>query len=252
MASLRAFLRYTFLVLWTAFFVSIYGLLWPFTRYPEVRRRALRRVLLKGWSAGLMFAWGIRLELHGTPPKRPFFLVANHLSYIDVLMLIRCTGCVFVARGNVESWPVVGMLMKSIHIMFINRQDRRDTVRVNELIHHALTLNDCVGVFAESRISRGIDVEPFKSALIQPAVANGIPVHYAAITYRSWPGATPAWQVVNWWLPIPFNVHLWRLLKCRGYTAIVHFGDTPIAGTDRKLLAHQLHEAVRARFVPVI
>lgn len=251
MGFFRALYRYAFLVVWTTSFALAYGVLWPFTKYPERRRRALRRVMLRAWAAGIAFAWGIRVEMHGPVPKRPFFIVMNHISYLDVLMLVRCTGCIFVARGDVASWPVIGLLFRSIHVMFIDRADKRDTVRVNELIHHALSLDDCVGVFAESRISRGIDVEPFKSALIQPAIANHIPVHYATITYKSLPGATPAWKVVNWWQPVPFFRHLWRLLACRGFTTVVHFGEAPIFGDDRKALARQLRDAVRARFVPV-
>lgn len=251
MAALRGLIRYCFLVCWCTVFAIVYGALWPFTR-DERKRRALRRRMLRWWAIGMAKGcFGIRLEIQGPVPTPPFFLVANHLSYIDVLSLICCTGCVFVARGDVESWPVIGTLMRSIHMMFINRENRRDTVRVNELIHNALALGDCVGVFAESRISRGIDVEPFKSALIQPAIANEIPIHYATITYKTRPGADRAYEVVNWWRPIPYSAHLWRLMKCRGFTAIVRFGESPISGTDRKLVAQELHAAVRANFVPV-
>ncbi|HNR32729.1 MAG TPA: lysophospholipid acyltransferase family protein [Candidatus Hydrogenedentes bacterium] len=251
MGFLRALSRYAFLTVWSVAFALVYGALWPFTRRPESRRRALRRAMLKAWAGGMTRAFGIRIEIHGPVPQTPFFLVANHLSYLDILVLERCTGCVFVARGDVASWLVIGGLLKSIHMIFINRADKRDTVRVNELIHHALVLNDCVGVFAESRISRGIDVEPFKSALIQPAIANGVPIHYATVSYKSLPGATPAWEVVNWWQPIPFFTHLWRLLAARGVLAVIRFGEEPLTGNDRKALAQELHAAVRARFVPV-
>ncbi|MFP4501260.1 MAG: lysophospholipid acyltransferase family protein [Candidatus Hydrogenedentota bacterium] len=243
--------RFTFLVAWSTLLALLYFLDWPFTYTPEARRRRLRRTLLKAFAGGLLRVWGIRVEEHGRPPETPFFLVANHISYIDVLVIMRATGCVFVARGDVESWPVIGFLLRSLHMMFINRANKRDTYRVNKLIQHALACNDGVGVFAESRISRGIDVEPFKSALIQPAVINEIPVHYATITYKARAGARPPHAVISWWLPMPFFAHLCRVLANRGCTAVVWWGDAPIEHEDRKELAHRLHAAVRARFQPV-
>lgn len=251
MAALRFLLRFAFLVGWTALAAMVYFAAWPVTVRPEVRRRRLRRWLLHRWAAGLMWAWNVRAEVHGTPPEPPFFLVANHLSYIDILVLTRFAGPVFVARGDVESWLLIGRLIRSTHMIFINRADRRDTYRVNKLIEHALAQGEGVAVFAESRISRGIDVEPFKSALIQPAAAMEIPVHYVTITYRSLPGAMPAHQAVSWWQPEPFFAHLRRLLACRGFVCVLRWGDEPIRQTDRKTLARELRRAVREQFVPV-
>ena len=251
MPTLRFLLRFTFLVFWTTLIVLVYALAWPVTFKPEVRRRRLRKWLIQHWAAGNMFAWNIQTEIHGTPPKAPYFLVANHLSYIDILVMTRYAGPVFVARGDVESWPVIGTIIKSTHMIFINRSDRRDTLRVNKLIEHTLAMGDGVAVFAESRISRGIDVEPFKSALIQPAAAMGIPVHYVTVSYKSLPNTTPAHEAVSWWLPIPFFAHLRGLLACRGVVTVLHWGEEPIQSTDRKILARDLHAAVRANFVPV-
>lgn len=251
MPTLRFLVRFTFLVCWTTLFVMVYALAWPVTKRPELRRRRLRRWLLQRWAAGLMWAWNIHMDIQGAPPRPPYFLVANHLSYIDILAITRFAGPIFVARGDVESWPVIGTIIRSTHMIFINRADRRDTYRVNKLIEHALATGDGVAVFAESRISRGIGVEPFKSALIQPAAAMGIPVHHVTVTYRSLPGAAPAHEAVSWWLPVPFFAHLRRLLACRGYVCVLHWGEEPIQSTDRKTLARELHAAVQANFVPV-
>jgi 1-acyl-sn-glycerol-3-phosphate acyltransferase len=184
-------------------------------------------------------------------PGPPFFLVANHLSYLDMVVLTHQTGCIYVARGDVEHWPVIGFLSKSMYVIFIDRKNQRDTVRVNRLISHAIEMGDAVAVFAESRISAGRDVEPFKSALIEPAVAAGLPVHYATLGYETLAGDPPAGEIVNWWRPEGFLFHLQRLLRHRGVVARVRFGDEPLCGDDRKELAPRLHAAVRANFTPL-
>jgi 1-acyl-sn-glycerol-3-phosphate acyltransferase len=121
---------------------------------------------------------------------------------------------------------------------------------VNTLIAHTLAERDGLVVFAESRISCGLAVEPFKSALIQPAIDNGLPVHYVTINYST-PNNTPRpSDVVGWWRPEGFFFHVRRLLRYPGFKVTLHFGDEPIAGADRKTLAAALHEAVKAKYVP--
>lgn len=252
MRFVRKWVRFTliFLVMTPALFI-IRLCVWPAALFSEPLDRRLRRVLIIWWNRIFARIAGIRIIAHGTPPKPPFFIVANHLSYVDMLLLTHQTGCIFVSRGDVEHWPIIGFLAKSVYILFIDREDKRDTVRVNKLIEHTLKAGDGIAVFPESRISRGLDVEPFKSALIEPAVANHFPVHYATITYETQPPLPPANEIVGWWRPEPFFYHLFRLLSYPGFTATVRFGDAPIAGDDRKVLAAQLHQAVRQHFVPV-
>ena len=172
-------------------------LVWPTALFSERLDRRLRRVVVQSYMRAFALVAGIKVIIHGHPPKPPFYIVANHVSYIDMLLLTQQTGSIFVSREDVQNWPILGFMAKSIYIIFIDRQDRRDTVRVNKQIEHALAMGDGLAVFAESRISRGLDVEPFKSALIEPAVANNIPVHYATISYETPEGSPPASTIVG-------------------------------------------------------
>ncbi len=251
-APLRKYLRFflIFFVLTPLIFV-VRMLVWPTAWVSERADRRLRRELIRLWAYGFAAIAGIRIRVHGTPPPHPFYLVANHLSYLDMLLLCRETGCIFVARGDVEHWPVLGSMAKSLYIIFIDRASKRDTMRVNTLIKHALEMGDGLGVFAESRISRGLAVEPFKSSLIQPAVDNQMPVYYATLSYETAPGCPPASEIVGWWRPEPFFFHMLRLFSYPGCTATLHFGAEPIGGDDRKVLAQQLHDAVEETFTPL-
>ncbi len=251
MQYLRLIIRLPSIFLWTTAWWLLRLCLWPTALFSDPADRRVRQFIARGWAVGFFPMIGMRLRVRGPKPKHPFFLVCNHLSYIDPWLLNGLIACTFVSRGDVANWPVIGAITRSLHVVFINRRDKRDTARVNQHIDHALKQGDGLVVFAESRISRGLSVEPFKSALIQPAVANQLPIHYATIIYEGLPGAPPASDYVGWWRPEPFLYHLFRLLRHKGFIATVHFGEAPMQGDDRKELARQLHEAVKANYTPM-
>ena len=206
---------------------------------------------MRYWGKGHFWLLGMKLVVHGTPPAPPYYLVSNHVSYIDIMLFGGHLGCCFVSKGSVARWPLVGFIATSMQVLFIDRKNKRDTVRINELIQHTLEQGDGIVVFAESRIFRGLDVAPFKSALIEPAVANNLPVHYATISYETPETSPPASEIIGWWRPETFLHHISRLLRHRSFTANLHYGASPIEGEDRKLLAKQLHQAVQENFVPM-
>lgn len=251
MPYLRLSVRFTVLIVWTAFIAVLRVTVWPSVLFNERLDRWLRRVIVRLWGLVFFPFLGAKVVIEGPMPKHPFYLVCNHVTYLDPWLLNGLVGATFVAKGDVSKWPILGFLSKALHTIFVDRSSRRDTVRVNELIKHAMDMGDGLVVFAEGGISRGLDVEPFKSSLIQPAVGAGIPIHYAAISYRTHEGCPPASEIVGWWRPEPLMYHIRRLLRHRGFTATVRFGEEPIAGDDRKELARRLHEKVRELYEPM-
>lgn len=245
---LRASARSVLLILAALLLLALRWILSTLFLRRERIDRTLRRVLLRVWVR--FFAWvaGIRIEVQGTPPKPPFFLVANHLSYLDMLVLNLLTGCLFVSRGDVKDWPVIGPIARSLHIVFVDRLKIRDTRRANQEIADTLRKGDGIVVFPEGRISVGMTVAPFKSSLIEPAVELGVPVHCAALTYATRPGMPPAGELISWWRPEPFFYHLFRLLGHPGVYVTVWFADEPIFGGNRKDLAFRLHALVSGMY----
>lgn len=217
---------------------------------PRLERR-LRRPIVMIWGRLFARIIGMRIRLVGTPPKPPFFLVANHVSYLDTFLLVTVTGGIFIAREDVQRWFGGGFLAKAGNTLFIDRTNVRDTHRVNELIHRELARGTGIVLYAEARTSAGRDVRPFKSGLLEPPVALGIPVHYCAIHYETLPDAPPASEVICWHTPIRFMAHVRRMLELRAFNATVSFGPEPLRGADRKELSRELHDAVLERFVPI-
>lgn len=195
---------------------------------------------------------GMRLHLKGTPPKPPFFLVSNHLSYIDVIPLWLWLDGTFVAKSEVRSWPFFGWGTRILGIIFIDRNLRGDVQRVNKLIASAITKDQGVIVFPEGTSSKGAGVKPFHASLLEYPASSAIPVSYATITYKSYDPGRPAHTHICWWGEMPFFSHFWEWLTMPGFEATITFGTRKLVETNRKKLAKRLQQAVADDFDPVV
>ncbi len=222
------------------------GLLSP---WPRLRAR-VRAAILRSWARLMGRVTAMRLTVRGTPPEPPFLLVSNHLSYADVFALGASTGATFVAKAEIDGWPLAGWICRAAGVIFVDRGTKRDLLRVGELIDDALDLGRGVVLFAEGTTSRGEGILPLKPSLLQGAVAADVPVHYATVSYRTPEGELPAVDSVVWWGGEGLLSHLRRFLRLRHYEACLTFGPEPVRETDRKALARRLKAAMEASFTP--
>jgi 1-acyl-sn-glycerol-3-phosphate acyltransferase len=220
-------------------------------RVSKHARTRWRGLLFRLWGRVAARCIGMKLEARGVAPRPPFLLVVNHLGYADVVALAASCECVFVAKKEVAAWPVVGRLSRSTGTIFIDRRARRDIPRALSLVGAALDDGAGVVLFAEGTSTRGADVLPFKSPLLEAAARRGLPVHYASLSYSAPPGEPSADSSVCWWGDMTFPRHFFGLLKLKMFSAGLVFGEETITGGDRKALAGKLWAAVSARFVPV-
>jgi 1-acyl-sn-glycerol-3-phosphate acyltransferase len=212
-----------------------------------------------GWSGLFSHKWakiaaailGLKIAVRGASPAPPFLLVSNHLSYVDVLVFASQLKCVFVARGDVAGWPVIGLLCRGVGTIFVDRGKRKDVARVNGLIEQALNDRRGVVLFPEGTSTGGDTVLSFKPSLLEHAARTGLGVCYSALSYRTGAGEPPAHLSVCWWGEMTFVKHVIGLLRLREIHATVMFGAEPIEASDRKLLADKLWAAVLKDFVPV-
>ena len=193
----------------------------------------------------------MRRLARGTPPEPPFVLVTNHLSYLDILLLHSTVRGVFVAKLEMRTWPLLGLMAHLTGTIWLNREVRRDAVRALDRIGAAVSRGDGVILFPEGTTSSGEGLLPMKSALLDWAAREQFPVHCGAITYRTGPGAPPASQVLCWWGDMTFGSHLMNLLRLRRFDGIVEFAPEPITAPTRGELTRRLAEAITGRLVPV-
>jgi 1-acyl-sn-glycerol-3-phosphate acyltransferase len=194
----------------------------------------------------------MEIEVIGEPPKPPFFLVTNHLSYVDIAALRATVEGVFVAKVEVRDWFLAGRIVSDMGVIFIDRKNRRDIPRAGEQIIERLNAGEGVIVFPEGTSTKGEDILPFNSSFLEFASKTDLPVSYASISYRTPAGSPPASMMICWWEDISFMAHLFRLFTLKSYTAILDFGDESVVNPDRKQLASELHRRVREKFIPVL
>jgi len=220
-----------------------------FSRRAHIRWRSY---IFRNCARAIAGLLNIRITTIGVPPRAPFFLVANHLSYTDIIVLASQVDCIFIAKQEVATWPVIGLLCRGVGTIFIDRANRRDIARVNALVERALAEGLGVALFAEGTSSPGETVLPFKSGLLELAARAHFAVSYAALSYSVLDHQRPAHLSVCWWGEMTFIKHLWGLLQLSEIAATLTFGQRTIREGDRKNLASQLHAAVRQEFIPVV
>lgn len=213
-------------------------------------RRAWRRMMFRLLSGGTAWLMGARIAVEGTPPRAPYLLVANHLSYLDIIALSAVTPARFVAKREVKRWPLIGILSQLLGTIFIHREQKRDALRVNDQLAQALSADDGALIFPESTSSDGSGILPFRPALLEWAAQRAFPVHTVSVSYRVPSGEPPVEQSVCWYGDMPFGSHFWGILRLREATAILRFASEPIVDDDRKRLAERLRAAIAATYTP--
>lgn len=248
-AWFRLVRRATLLLSMTGLVVLVRWVLFPLVVSSSSFEQKSRRLLFRTWGRCALRILGLRLHVRGNPPPRPFFLVCNHQSYVDVFVMAACLGCVFVAMVEMRSWPIVRRLNKLLRTIYVDRRKVRDAQRVNEAMCAAWDLGESMAIFPEGGTSPGIDVRPFRSPLLQPAAEHGWPVHCAAIHYATPENTPPADHAVIWAHREPFAAHFLRLLRVPRADITVTFVPESVAGDDRKTLTARLHDAVSKAFL---
>ncbi len=252
MRTARAIGRLVLIALWTGLLLSLLMGGTVFRLHNAAGRIAWRGRVVRRWATGVAAIMGMKISVRGTPPEAPFVLVANHLSYVDVILLQTQLTCTFVAKAEVSTWPILGWLTRTVGTLYIDRKHHRDLLRVNALIEQALHLGDGIVFFPEGTSSKGDRVYPFKASLLALAARQQYPVIPAAISYATAPGETPAHLAVCWWGDMTFADHLLNLLKLPFFEAHLVFSPHPIQEMDRKALARTLTQHVQSFFSPVV
>ena len=201
-----------------------------------------RVVWVQQTCRGIMNGAGIRWQIDGQPPTHGL-VVANHLSYLDVLILSAAMPCFFVAKMEIGGWPIFGKAARVGGTIFIDRSSLASAMTVAEQIGEKLKLPIPVLLFPEGTSTDGSQVLRFHSRLIDPATASGAPITAAAIRYVVEDG-TPERELC-WFGDALFITHLFKALSTPGFTARVRFGQ-PQVYPDRRAAADATHAEITA------
>jgi 1-acyl-sn-glycerol-3-phosphate acyltransferase len=239
MRSLRAAWR-----LLLALAHALGGLTTILLRFPSLGELE-REARVQAWSVRMLALLNVRLEVRGAPPERgPVLLVANHISWLDILVMHAARYCRFVSKADIKRWPLIGALATGGGTIYIERESRRDALRVVHAMAAGLQQGEVVAVFPEGTTGDGIDLLPFHANLIQAAIAAGAPAQPVALGFldartraRS---DSPSYVGDETLLG-----SVWRTVSGPPLVAVVHYGEPQAAlGRARREWAGQLRSAV--------
>ena len=197
---------------------------------------------LQYWSQRWLRIMNCQVTVRGNPP-RGGVLTANHLSYMDVLVLASIRPFVFVSKAEVKSWPVVGAYTRCAGTLYLRRQSRSDVVRLGNEMVPVVSAGLVVVLFLEGTSTNGETLLPFRSSLLAPAEEHGWPASAAWIHYSMKEGSVS--DEVCYWGDMTFFPHILNLFSRESFEAFVNFGE-PLAGKlDRKEMALALHHDVQ-------
>jgi 1-acyl-sn-glycerol-3-phosphate acyltransferase len=238
-----AYLRATLIVLTLLLFLSLAPLQWL-----ALRQRWQLRLWLPV-ALGRTLAALLHLDVvanHATPPQGPRLIVANHVSWLDIVVLCSVEPVCFLAKREVEAWPVVSTFARLQETVFFDRQRRRTIPAANAAMAQRMLAGRPMLLFPEGTTGDGSALRKFHSSHFAAArdllaTASGVEsvcVQPVAIRYSS-PAA--AWVGDATLLP-----HLWSLLKSQPIRCDLAFGK-PLAyarGENRKAIAGQAASAI--------
>jgi 1-acyl-sn-glycerol-3-phosphate acyltransferase len=157
---------------------------------PRSRRPVAAGALLRGTARRLLRVLGVRVTRSGPAlPARRALLVANHISWLDILALLTVADVRIVAKTEVAAWPVIGRLARLSGAIFIDR-DRPRTLHATVVeIREALTRGHLVAAFAEGTTSCGRHPVPYRPAVFQAAIDADACVVPIGLGYRTADGS---------------------------------------------------------------
>jgi 1-acyl-sn-glycerol-3-phosphate acyltransferase len=214
--------------------------------YFTVRRRggagnAARAAWMAKHARSVLASLGIEATSQGAPP-RGGLLAANHLGYIDILVLGVRQPMIFLAKSEVRRWPILGWLAACGGTLFIRRDKKSDVARFDEAFAGVVKEGVVLGIFPEGTSSDGHRVLPFHSSLFAAAAANQWPVTPAWLGYEAEGGSVE--NDVCDWGDMTFFSHFRRMIALSKIKATVVYGQPIPPGLDRKQMARHLHRDV--------
>ncbi|WFE52006.1 lysophospholipid acyltransferase family protein [Micromonospora sp. WMMD1155] len=217
-----------------------------------------RQAAVRGWARATIRAFGVRLVIRGRLPRRRALLVANHVSWLDILAVLAVAPTRMVAKREIRSWPVVGLLAAAAGTVFVDRSRPMALPATVGRIADALRAGRSVTVFPEGTTwcagDGADDCRPgggFRPASFQAAIDAGSPVVPLRLAYRC--AATGSATTATAFLGADTLLRsVARVVTAREIVVSVTIAAAlhPARDADRRLLARAAESAVHLTHAP--
>lgn len=210
------------------------------------------------WHKVVLWALGIKVTVHGSmAAQRPLMIASNHISWTDIMVIGSVADVCFIAKSEIDGWPIFGWLARLQRTVFIERDRKRKSGEQAGELAKRLAAGDAMVLFAEGSTSDGNLILPFKSTLfgaaemaIRAGASDKVFVQPLAITYLRVHGMPMGRQhrtLASWIGDADLVPHLSSLLRDGAIDVDLHFGE-PVeftATSDRKAVTREMEGSVR-------
>jgi 1-acyl-sn-glycerol-3-phosphate acyltransferase len=226
--------------------------IWPGAarRFPHLYFRAVTRLM------------GIRIEKKGQPVSgKPCLYVANHMSWLDILVLSAVQPMCFIAKKEVANWPLFGLLATVGRTLYIDRERRHDVRNSHAVIQKRFADNEIIALFPEGTSSDGNRLLPFRSALMgaadmevggQPVLVQPVTIAYTGV--HGIPLGRIRRPIFAWYGNMPLMSHLLGVGRAGPFEATLTF-HPPVTVREmggRKALSRYCEGVIRTSLIEAL
>ncbi len=234
-----------------AFLLLTAGLLVIYLAAMPFGRRVTARVR-RAWCAGTCWLLGVRLGCRGRPfTDCPTLFVANHVSYIDIVVLGAILDGTFIAKAEVAGWPLFGQLGRLTRTFFVRRHWRQARIQRNDLAAR-MRANESFVLFAEGTSTDGLSVHRLKTSLLSvaepwildcPVAVQAVTLAYVRLADGTLVGPSNC-DLYAWHGDAELLPHLWNVLQRTGVELQVSIHEPVLSWSvqSRKVLGRQLRD----------
>lgn len=192
----------------------------PARLLPGRAARSVRAFTMTGWARWMLVALGLERKVEGGETRGSRLYVANHISWVDILVLMATQKGVFVAKSELETWPLIGWMCRRTGTLFLRRGSACALGEKIATISRKLIDQESVICFPEGTTTGGDTVRIFYPGLFQAAIDAGVVVQPIALSYLE--SGFPS-RAVPFIGSDDFLSHFRRMLKARKVTAQISF-----------------------------
>jgi 1-acyl-sn-glycerol-3-phosphate acyltransferase len=213
------------------------------------KNKVERAEIINRWSIKLTKIFDIKIITYGNKPELApvnHMFLSNHISWFDIFALNSIFISRFIAKSDIQSWPVINRLCTGAGTFFIQREKIKDTKRVNESITKSLMEGDSVTFFPEGTTSDGTHLKPLKTSLVQSIITSNGTIQGIYINYLDSNGKPT--DITAYIDEITITQSLSKILSSSGIEAHIYFlKPIDVSQHDRSSISAaikaQLHEA---------
>ncbi|MEO8312419.1 MAG: lysophospholipid acyltransferase family protein [Caldimonas sp.] len=224
---------------------GLHGLAIVLFAFPSLDAAA-RHDRIRWWSSKMLAVLGIAFEHEGAPSRAGTLLVVNHVSWLDIMAIHAIVPeARFVSKADVKAWPLVSRLVDSAGTLYLERERKRDALRVVHAVAAALSAGEVVAIFPEGTTTTGHGLLPFHANLLQAAISTATVVQPVALRFSETTNAVS--EAVEFIGTTGLAESLWRTSCGEGVRVRLSFlPPRPAAGVDRRALAMLLRADIAA------